>query len=79
MSALFYGLWFLSPKTQNLRMYQKEIFEWNRDLMADKMAEFEFQYEISPGHLGMQEVPFRDKPLWSERDEIKMREKFFYK
>ena len=31
LAAVFYSLWYVSPKSHNLRLYQQDIFEWNRD------------------------------------------------
>jgi hypothetical protein len=35
LGLLFYSLWFVSPKTQNLRIYQQDIFQWNQDEVAE--------------------------------------------
>jgi hypothetical protein len=29
LGLLFYSLYYISPKTQNLRIYQQDIFQWN--------------------------------------------------
>ena len=49
LGFLFYSLWFISPKSQNLRMYQQDIFDWNNEKIAEKMNMLEFNYEITPG------------------------------
>ena len=77
---LFYTLWFISPKTQNLRMYQQDIFVWNQDKMYDKMKNLDFNYQIVPGKTSdVQHMQFLEKPMTQEKDEIKLREKFWYK
>ena len=31
LGLLFYFFWYVSPKSHNLRLYQQDIFQWNRD------------------------------------------------
>jgi len=54
--------------------------------MADKMGGLEFQFEVfplptnhRPGHIQSHNMSLVDKPMAFEKDEIKLREKFFYK
>lgn len=57
-----------------------DIFEWNRQDIASKMAEYEFNFEIVPNEVaGYTDMPFLDKPMSFEKDEIRLRDKFFYK
>ena len=60
-------------------MYQQDIFQWNQDTMAEKMENIEFQYNIVPGKSANSSLSLMDKPMSYEKDEIKLREKFFYK
>ena len=78
LCLLFYSLWYLSPKSHNLRLYQQDIFEWNRDQIASKMASLEFKFQVLPGNGADVPFNFMDKPMSYEKDEIKLREKFFY-
>lgn len=48
LGTLFYTFWYLSPKSQNLRIYQQDIFRWNEAHMADLMSNLEFQYNVVP-------------------------------
>ena len=48
LGTLFYSFWYLSPKSQNLRIYQQDIFEWNEAHMAKLMEKLDFEYEITP-------------------------------
>lgn len=34
LGALFYGLWYISPNTQHMKIYQEEIFNWNTNKLA---------------------------------------------
>lgn len=49
--------------------------------MADQMSLLEFQYNIVPAgpKASTQDLNFKDKPMAYEKDEIKLRDKFFYK
>lgn len=42
LGALFYGLFAISPKTQNLKVYQQDIFNWNENKVAEEMEKYEF-------------------------------------
>jgi hypothetical protein len=81
LGGLFYTFWYLSPKSHNLRIYQQDIFRWNEAHMADQMSLLEFQYNIVPAgpKASTQDLNFKDKPMAYEKDEIKLRDKFFYK
>lgn len=48
LAVLFYSLWFISPKSQNLRIYQKDIQLWNTNNIASVMDNLEFQYTVTP-------------------------------
>jgi len=80
LGALFYGLWFMSPNTRNLKIYQQDIYQWNTHNIAAKMSNLEFKYDIFPGKDISKDnaVTFMDRPLPFEKDEIKLRNKFFY-
>ena len=49
LALLFYFLWYISPNSRNLRIYQQDIFDWNADGIAAKMKDLEFSYDIVPG------------------------------
>ena len=38
----------ISPRGQNLRLYQKDIYDWNKERMYDRMSEVAFKYKIMP-------------------------------
>ena len=78
LGVLFYSLWYVSPKSHNLRLYQQDIYEWNRDGMAGKMSNLEFKFQIVPGNRTDSALDFMDKPMSYEKDEIRLRERFFY-
>ena len=78
LGVLFYSLWYVSPKSHNLRLYQQDIYEWNGDQMATKMSNLEFKFQIVPGNRNESEMQFMDKPMSYEKDEIRLRERFFY-
>ena len=48
LSILFYSLWFVSPKSQNVRIYQQDIYQWNKDQIADKMGHLQFEFSVIP-------------------------------
>ena len=50
LGVLFYSLWYVSPKSHNLRLYQQDIYQWNGDQMAAKMSNLEFKFQIVPGN-----------------------------
>lgn len=81
LGGLFYTFWYLSPKSQNLRIYQQDIFRWNEKHMAQWMSMLEFQFNIVPSgpKAGTTDLKFMDKPMAYEKDEIKLRDRFFYK
>jgi len=67
-------------------MYQQDIFRWNQDNMATLMSSLDFQFEVFPvplQHLNnlhyKQNMSLVDRPMSFEKDEIKLRDKFFYK
>ena len=81
LGLLFFSFWYLSPKSRNLRIYQQDIFRWNENHMAQWMSMLDFQYNIVPA--GPTKTPvdfqFKDAPMAYEKDEISLRDKFFYK
>jgi hypothetical protein len=80
LAALCFVMWFFSPKEQNLKIYQKDIFEWNRLNIADTIANYEFRFDIAPSPSpGFTELTFLDEPMSFETDEIRLRNRFFYK
>lgn len=81
LGVLFYSLWYISPKSQNLRMYQQDIFDWNSQHVADKMAAIELEFQILPSKQApkFQKIDWLDKPMSFEKDEIALRNKYFYK
>lgn len=72
------SLWYVSPKSHNLRLYQQDIYEWNRDQIATKMSDLEFKFQVVPGNQSETNLNFMTKPMSYEKDEIKLRERFFY-
>ncbi len=61
-------------------MYQQDIFDWNDGDIAEKMNNLEFKYTISPGSREntSDSLSFLDKPMSFEKDEIALRNKFYY-
>ena len=47
--------------------------------MAEKMENLEFQFSIIPGKANNQNMLLMEKPMSYEKDEIKLRERFYYK
>lgn len=78
LGVLFYSLWYVSPKSHNLRLYQQDIYEWNRDQIASKMNNLEFKFQVVPGNGSDSALAFMNKPMSYEKDEIRLRERFFY-
>ena len=46
--------------------------------MAEKMSNLEFKFQIVPGNRTGSDLTFMDKPMSYEKDEIRLRERFFY-
>lgn len=85
LGGLFFILWYASPKTQNLRIYQQDIFQWNTDKIAEKMNNLEFKFEVFRAPTSKPvvnpkqwDLDFVDRPMAYEKDEIKLREYFYY-
>lgn len=80
LAVLFYSLWFISPKSQNLRIYQKDIELWNHNGIANVMDNLEFEYSVTPAKDNtVTKIVHQTKPLAAEKDEIALKNKFFYK
>lgn len=41
-------IFYISPRGQSLHLFQKGIYEWNKDRLAEHMASLNFQYKIMP-------------------------------
>eukprot|EP00347_Sterkiella_histriomuscorum_P002587 403367568 len=47
-SLVFFLIFFMSPHGRNMRHYQREIFEWNKDQIANQMDQLTFALKINP-------------------------------
>jgi hypothetical protein len=47
-SLVFFLIFFMSPRGQHMRVYQRDIYEWNKDNLSTKMAELDLAFKISP-------------------------------
>ena len=56
LALFFFMIFAISPRGQNLRMYQKDIYEWNKERMNERMSELAFKYKI---------VPYVDNGSWA--------------
>jgi hypothetical protein len=56
LALVFFMIFAISPRGQNLRMYQKDIYEWNKERMNERMSELAFKYKI---------VPYVDNGSWA--------------
>lgn len=41
-------IFYISPRGQSLHLFQKGIYEWNKDRLAEHMASLNFNYRIMP-------------------------------
>lgn len=46
--------------------------------MASKMTNLEFKFQVVPGNKSESDLNFMTKPMSYEKDEIRLRERFFY-
>ena len=47
-SLVFFMIFYISPRGQSLHLFQKGIYEWNKDRLAEHMASLQFEYKIMP-------------------------------
>ena len=47
-SLVFFMIFYISPRGQSLHLFQKGIYEWNKDRLAEHMASLNFEYKIMP-------------------------------
>ena len=47
-SLVFFMIFYISPRGETMQLFQKGIFEWNKDRLADHMASLQFKYNINP-------------------------------
>ena len=48
LSLLCFLLFFLSPRGESVRLYQKQIYIWNHERVASYFDDFEFRFKIVP-------------------------------
>lgn len=46
-ATVFFLIFFMSPRGRSMRLYQREIYEWNRDQMATLMDALNFEFTIN--------------------------------
>ena len=44
----FFMIFYISPRGETMQLFQKGIYEWNKDHIADHMNSLQFEYRISP-------------------------------
>ena len=47
-SLVFFMIFYISPRGESMQMFQKGIYMWNKDRIAEHMSSLEFKYSISP-------------------------------
>ena len=47
--------------------------------MADQVNQLDFEFQIIPGNNKSTSMQFMDKPMEYEKDEMSLRDRFFYK
>ena len=47
-ALVFFMIFYISPRGKTMQLFQKGIFEWNKDRLADHMHSLEFRYKVSP-------------------------------
>ena len=47
-SLVFFMIFYISPRGESMQLYQKGIYTWNHDRIADHMSSLEMEYMISP-------------------------------
>ena len=63
-SLIFFMIFYISPRGESLHLFQKDVYEWNKDHLADHMNSLEFRYQIVP-----YETAAGDSPLNLEHTE----------
>lgn len=43
-SLVFYLMFYMSPHGRNMRQYQSEIYDWNKENMAEAFSKFKFSF-----------------------------------
>ena len=56
LALMFFMIFAISPRGQNLRLYQKDIFWWNKEQLYSHMSELAFKYKV---------VPYADNGRWA--------------
>ena len=66
-SLVFFMIFYISPRGESMQMYQKGIYEWNKNRLADHMSSLEFKYFVQPyfddrvGNVGGYDLPHTDQ------------------
>ena len=47
-SLVFFMIFYISPRGESMQAFQKGIYMWNKDRIAEHMNSLEFKYLISP-------------------------------
>ena len=47
-SLIFFMIFYISPRGEAMQLFQKGIYEWNKERLADHMGTLSFKYSISP-------------------------------
>ena len=47
-AVTFFLIFFMSPRGRNMRQYQREIYDWNKEDLALKMDQLSFAFKINP-------------------------------
>ena len=47
-SLVFFMIFYISPRGESMQLFQKGIYEWNKDRLADHMSSLEFKYSVQP-------------------------------
>ena len=47
-SLVFFMIFYISPRGEQMQMYQKNIYDWNKGRIAAHMNSLKFQYAIEP-------------------------------
>ena len=48
LALVSFMIFFLSPRGESVRMYQQDIFDWNKMQMSEHMDSLAFKYKIVP-------------------------------
>ena len=47
-SMIFYTIYHILPRGEATKQFWKNLYEWDRDRIADHMSSLEFKYTIAP-------------------------------